>query len=47
MKSGVIISAVALTLFSASASCTADSPAEKQAKVRKGVSATLQDLYKL
>jgi len=47
MKSSVIISAVALTLLSASAICTADSPAEKQAKIRKGVSATLQDLYKL
>ena len=47
MKSSVIISAVALMLLSASAICTADSPAEKQAKIRKGVSATLQDLYKL
>src|ERR1700757_5522633 len=47
MKSKVIISAVALMLFSASAICTADSPAEKQAKIRQGVSETLQDLYKL
>ena len=47
MKSKVIISAVALVLLSASAICAADSNEEKQAKIRKGVSETLQDLYKL
>lgn len=47
MKSKAIISAIALVLLSASAICAADSVAEKQAKIRKGVSETLQDLYKL
>jgi len=47
MKFKVIISAVALVLLSASAICAADSTQEKQAKIRKGVSETLQDLYKL
>jgi lipid-binding SYLF domain-containing protein len=46
MKSKVIISA-ALALLSVSAMCAADSKEEKQAKIRQGVSATLQDLYKL
>ena len=47
MKSKVIMSAVALTLLSANVICSADSTEEKQAKIRKGVSETLQDLYKL
>jgi lipid-binding SYLF domain-containing protein len=47
MKSNVITSAVAIALLSASVICTADSNEEKQAKIRKGVSETLQDLYKL
>ncbi|MGC1422473.1 MAG: YSC84-related protein [Terracidiphilus sp.] len=47
MKSKMIISAVVLALLSASAICVADSTEEKQAKIRKGVSEALQDLYKL
>jgi lipid-binding SYLF domain-containing protein len=47
MKSRMIISAVALALLSVSTVCAADSKEEEQAKIRKGVSQTLQDLYKL
>ena len=47
MKSKVIISAVALAVLSVSTICAADTPEEKKAKIRQGVSQTLQDLYKL
>jgi lipid-binding SYLF domain-containing protein len=47
MKSKMIISAVALAVLSLSTICAADSPEEKKAKIRQGVSETLQDLYKL
>jgi lipid-binding SYLF domain-containing protein len=47
MKSKVIISAIALAVLSVSTICAADSPEEKKAKIRQGVSQTLQDLYKL
>jgi lipid-binding SYLF domain-containing protein len=47
MKSNVVVSAVALALLSASAICVADDKQEEQAKIRSGVSETLQDLYKL
>jgi lipid-binding SYLF domain-containing protein len=43
----MIISAVAIALLSASVICAADDTAEEQAKVQKGVSEALQDLYKL
>ena len=47
MKLRMIIPAIALALLSVSTVCAADSKEEKQSKIRKGVSQTLQDLYKL
>jgi lipid-binding SYLF domain-containing protein len=46
MKSRMIASVVALVLFSVNAVCLADSKEEKQAKIRKASTDTLQDLYK-
>ena len=47
MKFRMITSVFALAALSVSTICAADSPDEKKAKIRQGVSQTLQDLYKL
>ena len=47
MKFRMITSVFALAVLSVSTICAADSPDEKKAKIRQGVSQTLQDLYKL
>ena len=47
MKTKAMALAMAVSLLSMSVICFADSKEEKQAKIRKGVDQTLQDLYKL
>lgn len=47
MKLRTMVIAIAVGLFSMSVLCSAASKEEKQAKIRKEVDKTLQDLYKL